>query len=114
MFTSGTNPPSGINESCIAFTAPQLASVVIVAKSAEFAIPNRTSFPSMFPPACMADARWLTCIARCVQQRIRLRLGIVRNKHSCEKQRAHRSEDGPAVGRLLGHPSERHRQVRQE
>jgi hypothetical protein len=30
--------------------APQLASVVTVAKSAVLAMPKRTSFPSMFPP----------------------------------------------------------------
>ena len=50
MLASGTSPPSGVNESCIAFTAPQLASVVTVAKRAEFAMPNRTSLPSMLPP----------------------------------------------------------------
>ena len=31
MLTSGTRPPSGVKESCIAFTAPQDASVVTVA-----------------------------------------------------------------------------------
>ncbi len=31
------------------FTAPQLASVVTVAKSAELAMPKRTSLPSMLP-----------------------------------------------------------------
>ena len=31
MLTSGTRPPSGVNESCIAFTAPHDASVVTVA-----------------------------------------------------------------------------------
>ena len=35
----------------MAFTAPQEASVVTVAKRAEAKIPKRTSFPSMFPPA---------------------------------------------------------------
>ena len=49
MFTSGTSPPSGLKLSCIEFTAPQEASVVTVAKSAEAAVPKRTSFPSMFP-----------------------------------------------------------------
>jgi hypothetical protein len=39
-----------VNDSCHPFTAPQLASVVTVAKSAVFAIPKRTSFPSMLPP----------------------------------------------------------------
>ena len=34
------------------FTAPQLASVVTVANSAEAAMPKRTSLPSMLPPGC--------------------------------------------------------------
>src|ERR1700730_12580680 len=54
MLINGTIPPRGVNESCWLFTAPQLASVVTVAKRAEFAIPNRTSFPSMLPPECNA------------------------------------------------------------
>ena len=38
------------------FTAPQLASVVTVAKSAESAMPNRTSLPSILPPGASALA----------------------------------------------------------
>ena len=49
MLINGTRPPSGVKESCIEFTAPQEASVVTVANSAEEKIPKRTSFPSMFP-----------------------------------------------------------------
>ena len=51
MLNNGTKPPSAVNESCIELTAPQEASVVIVANSAELKMPNRTSFPSMLPPA---------------------------------------------------------------
>ena len=40
MLISGTMPPSGVNESCMPLTAPQLASVVIVAKSAELRDPE--------------------------------------------------------------------------
>ena len=54
MLTSGTRPPSGVNESCMPLTAPQLASVVTVANSAELAMPKRTSLPSMLPPGCSA------------------------------------------------------------
>ena len=57
MFTSGTMPPSGVNESWNPFTAPQLVFVVIVAQSAVLAMPKRTSLPSMFPPGWSA----LTC-----------------------------------------------------
>ena len=56
MLTSGTMPPSGVNESCILLTAPQLASVVTVAKSAELAMPKRASLPSMLPPGHIAPA----------------------------------------------------------
>ena len=49
-----------MNESCIELTAPQLASVVTVAYSAEFAIPKRTSLPSILPPDCVVLARWST------------------------------------------------------
>src|SRR6185295_4244593 len=58
MLTSGTMPPSGVNESCQLLTAPQLASVVTVAKSAELAMPNRHSLPSMLPPGDTALALW--------------------------------------------------------
>src|SRR5579864_8876483 len=60
IFTSGTIPPSGVNESCQPLIAPQLASVVTVANSAEFAIPNRVSLPSMLPPGCPLLTCWLT------------------------------------------------------
>src|ERR1019366_9146585 len=58
MLTSGTMPPSGVKESCQLLIAPQLASVVTVANSAELAMPNRTSLPSMFPPGCCRLVRW--------------------------------------------------------
>ncbi len=41
MLNSGTRPPSGVKLSCMLFTAPQLASVVTVANSAELAMPKR-------------------------------------------------------------------------
>jgi len=47
-------PPSGVNESCMALTAPHEAAVVMVANNADAAIPKRVSLPSMFPPACKA------------------------------------------------------------
>ena len=47
----------------MALTAPQEASVVTVANSAELAMPKRTSLPSMLPPACSALAAWSTCSA---------------------------------------------------
>ena len=57
MFTRGTRPPKGVKLSCIAFTAPQEASVVTVAKSAEADRPKRVSFPSRFPQPCWTCAR---------------------------------------------------------
>ena len=52
----GTRPPSGVNESCIALTAPYEAAVVRVPNSADSTMPKRVSLPSMLPPACTADA----------------------------------------------------------
>ena len=51
MLNIGINPPSGIRLSCMAFTAPQLAAVVTATNSAVAASPNRTSLPSILPPA---------------------------------------------------------------
>src|SRR5262245_11785517 len=59
MFASGTRPPSGVNESCQPLIAPQLASVVAVAKRAVLAMPKRTSLPSMLPPGDVSDAAML-------------------------------------------------------
>src|SRR5260370_36077995 len=56
MFTRGTKPPIGVKESCIALTQPHDASGVMVAESAEVAMPKRTSLPSMLPPGLVADA----------------------------------------------------------
>ena len=47
-----------MKESCLELTAPQEASVVIVAKSAESTGPNRTSLPSMFPIAVETPRPW--------------------------------------------------------
>ena len=54
--TSGTMPPKGVKESCMAFTAPHDAAVVTAANRADALMPNRTSLPSMLPPACKALA----------------------------------------------------------
>ncbi len=42
------------------FTDPFEAAVVAVAQIAEFTMPKRTSFPSMFPPACSSFVDWST------------------------------------------------------
>ena len=44
----------------MALTAPQLASVVMVANSAESGTPKRVSLPSMLPPDCCAVTCWVT------------------------------------------------------
>ena len=48
MLNSGTSPPRGVKLSCMELTAPQEASVVIVAK-----MPKRTSLPSILPAAAL-------------------------------------------------------------
>jgi hypothetical protein len=47
-------PPKGVKLSCMPLTAPQLASVVMVAKRADSAMPLRTSLPSMLPTGAVA------------------------------------------------------------
>src|SRR5258708_3068207 len=49
MFSIGIRPPIGVKESCIAFTAPQEASVVIEAKRGEFVIRKGALLPSILP-----------------------------------------------------------------
>jgi len=69
-------------------TAPQLASVVTVANSAESATPKRTSLPPCCPPGlsdCPGPAvatRWIDAM----QQRVRLRLCPVAGGHAGEPQ----------------------------
>ncbi|MNV55383.1 hypothetical protein D3C71_1476130 [compost metagenome] len=45
-----------LNESCMPFTAPQDAAVVMMAKSEVAAMPKRDSLPSMLPPGVNADS----------------------------------------------------------
>ena len=53
-----TNPPSGMNESCMELTAPQDVTVVTTEKNADCTGPNLTSFPSIFPPGWSAAGIW--------------------------------------------------------
>ena len=53
----GIMPPSAVKLSCMALTAPHEAAVVITANSAERAMPNRTSLPSMLPPSSPSAVR---------------------------------------------------------
>ena len=55
---SGTNPPTGVKLSCMALTAPQEASVVIVANNAELKMPKRVSLPSILPSVCTTPLRY--------------------------------------------------------
>ena len=52
----GINPPSGVKESCMELTLPLVAAVVAVAQIADWAMPKRSSLPSMFPPGCESQA----------------------------------------------------------
>jgi hypothetical protein len=52
MLPNRIAPLSGKKLSCIASTAPSDDAVEASAKSAEAAMPNRTSFPSMLAPTC--------------------------------------------------------------
>ena len=103
MLISGTIPPSGVNESCMPFTAPQLASVVVVAKSAVDAMPKRTSLPSMLPPGCMA----LVCWSTPCKQRIAASLHRVRDRDARQAQNRHGRPHRPAVPLRARHPAQR-------
>ena len=50
----------------MALTAPQEASVVMVANSAELKMPKRTSLPSMLPSGSGHAERLVNWIARCL------------------------------------------------
>jgi hypothetical protein len=52
MLASRMAPLKGRKLSCIASTAPSDDAVETSAKSAEPAMPKRTSLPSMLPPGC--------------------------------------------------------------
>ena len=54
----GTKPPMGVSESCMAFTEPVVAPVVVVTNSAVSAMPKRSSLPSMLPPLWVSDICW--------------------------------------------------------
>ena len=54
----GTNPPRAVKESCMPFTAPHEAAVVMVANSEELKMPKRTSLPSMLPSAVAMPMAW--------------------------------------------------------
>jgi hypothetical protein len=56
MLAMSMPPPSGVKLSCMALTAPSDEAVVTFAKSADPAMPNRTSLPSILPPAWSGPA----------------------------------------------------------
>ena len=53
-----TNPPGGINESCIELTAPQDVTVVTTENNADGTTPNLISLPSIFPPGWREVEFW--------------------------------------------------------
>ena len=81
MLTIGTRPPSGVNESCMLLTAPQLASVVTVAKRAELAMPKRDFLAFHVAAGHMAPA-----LIGAGQQRIAADLRPVRGRHTGQEQ----------------------------
>ena len=60
-------------------TAPQLASVVTVANSADCAMPKRVSLPSMLPPGCVG--RHLGLDAEPADDRV----ALIARRHSATK-----------------------------
>ncbi len=104
----GTSPPSGVNESCIEFTEPFDAAVVAVAHSAEPTGPKRTSLPSMFPPACVAEGALVD--AELGQQRVAALLAGDVEDGEGHQDHDHRGEDRPPLAAVAHHLAERQAQ----
>ncbi len=100
MLNSGTMPPSAVKLSCIALTAPQLASVVTVANSAEAATPKRTSLPSMLPPGM--PSAWRLGLPAALRP--------IGEAGAGEEQHEHRGEDRPALPPVADRAAEHVRQ----
>ena len=49
MCSRGTMPPRGVRVSCMLLTVPVVKDVVTVVNRADWAMPKRTSLPSMLP-----------------------------------------------------------------
>lgn len=64
MFSIGSMPPSAVNESCAALTAPVEVPVEVVANRAVPGMPKRTSLPSMAAPAAAVALPAVECSAR--------------------------------------------------
>ena len=55
MFSSGSMPPRGLRLSCMAFTEPFEAAVVVIAQSMLAAVPKRLSLPSIGAPCSIGN-----------------------------------------------------------
>ena len=86
------------------FTEPLEAAVVAVAQRAEFAIPNRTSLPSMLPPAWRSLAWWSTPEPA---ERGAALLGHHADGEEPDEDDGHRRQDRPALARVPDHGAER-------
>ena len=98
--------------SCMLLTAPQLASVVTVANSAELAIPKRTSLPSMLPPDWPEVAAVWT--PRLAEDGIAGLLEVVADEHADQEHDREGRKDRPALPRVADHLAEGVGQRRQE
>ena len=96
MLISGIIPPSAVKESCMALTAPQDAAVVITANSDDSAMPNRTSLPSILPPA--KTQRIQPGCPGCFRP--------IGDGHAGDEQNAHDGQDGPALPLIADHATE--------
>src|SRR6516165_6722266 len=104
MFTIGIMPPSGKRLSCMLLTAPQEASVVIVVKREESVMPNRTSLPSILPPAWIAT--WSRFNGKARESRIFMALDRIHREQTGQEQDPHDGEDCPALALTANHPAE--------
>ena len=98
MLISGIIPPSGVKLSCMAFTAPQEAAVVIVANRAR----QRDAEADLL--ALHVAGRRIDAEGR--KRRVGLRLGPVGDGDAGDEQHHHRREDRPALPLVADHPAE--------
>ena len=98
MLNIGTRPPSGVSESCMQLTAPQLASVVTQANSADWKLPEAN-----FLAFEVASGR---VHAQLGEARVAGDFRVPQHQRAGQEQHEHRSPHGPAVALLFHHPAQ--------
>ncbi len=102
---NGTNPPIGIMESCMLFTAPLEVPVVAEAKRAEAAMPKRASLPSMLPPACSGARGLIDALKR--RQGVAMLLADEKPESRAARAKSASQPGCPTLAAVPDHDAER-------